>query len=155
MFAKDTLFEKIQEAIAPLLEERGVELVEMTYGWRGADNVLQILVDTVGGIHVDECAFLNNRISEILDRLSLIEENHLLEVASPGLDRPLTTERDFARAKGKDIRVFLKSPLFYRMEYEGTLEDLKGGILFLRLSEGTVLEIPLEQIGKGKRLIHF
>ena len=155
MFAKEALLENVREAIAPLLEERGVELVDMTYGWRGSGNVLQILVDTVGGIHVDECAFLNSRISEILDRLTLIEENYLLEVASPGLDRPLTTEHDFARTKGKEVRIFLKAPLFYRMEYEGTLEDLKGGILFLRLSEGTLLEIPLEQIGKGKRLIHF
>ena len=155
MFGKEALLEKIREALAGLLEERGVELVEINYGWRGSEQVLQILVDTAEGIRVDECAFLNNRISEILDQLNLVEENYLLEVASPGLDRPLTTVRDFARAKGKDVRVFLKSPIFYRTEYEGTLEDLSEGVLFLRLSEGTLLSIPLTQIGKGKRLIHF
>ncbi len=155
MFERDVLFEKVREAIGGLLEERGAELVEMTYGWRGSGKVLQILVDTAGGISVAECAFLNRRIAETLDRLNLIEENYLLEVASPGLDRPLTTRRDFERVKGQGIQLFLKTPFFYRLEYEGTLEDLREGLLFLRLSEGTLLEIPLEQVGKGKRLIHF
>ena len=50
MFERDALFEKVREAIGGLLEERGAELVEMTYGWRGSGKVLQILVDTAGGI---------------------------------------------------------------------------------------------------------
>ena len=149
------LLEKIRGAMGGILEENGTELIEMTYQWRGSGRVLQILVDTPEGIRLEQCAHLNREISAELDRLGLIEEPFLLEVASPGLDRPLTTAKDFERAKGRSIRLFLKSPLFHRLEYEGTVEELREGILFLRLPEGTLLEIPLTQVGKGKRLIHF
>ena len=151
----DALLEKVREAIGGILEENGAELVEMTYQWRGSGMVLQLLVDTPQGIRLEECAHLNREISETLDRLTLIEEPFLLEVASPGLDRPLTTEKDFERPRGRSIQLFLKSPLFYRLEYEGILEELREGTLYLRLSEGTILTIPYAQVGKGKRLIHF
>ena len=155
MSEREELLERIRETVTLLVEENGAELVEMSYRWNGSQNILQLLVDTPGGIRLEECAHLNRLISEALDRLNLIEENYLLEVASPGLDRPLKTERDFERVKGQAIRVFLTSPLFYRLEYEGTLEELREDRLVLRLREGTVLEIPMGQLKKGQRLIHF
>ena len=151
----DVLLEKIREVTASLFEAEGVEIVEMTYRYRGPQKVLQILVDTPGGIQLGQCAQLNRQISEILDRLSVIDEPFLLEVASPGLDRPLLTARDFARTKGCSVRIFLKTPLFYKTEYEGVVEDVEGETVHLRLAEGTLLEIPLAQVAKGKRLVHF
>ena len=49
----------------------------------------------------------------------------------------------------------MKTPLFYKTEYEGVVEDVEGETVHLRLAEGTLLEIPLAQVAKGKRLVHF
>ena len=70
--------------------------------------VIQILVDRInGGIIVDECADVNVHVNNQLEALNLIEDNYTLEVSSPGLDRPLTTKKDFKRVLGIMTRFHL------------------------------------------------
>lgn len=104
------------------LKEKGIELVEITYRReRGHGMVLRLLVDTPAGISVAECEALNNYLSEILDKEDVISEYYVLEVSSPGLDRPIKTDRDFERAMGRELDITTYQPIDAKRAYEGNL----------------------------------
>ena len=149
-----SFLETLREEMMEILDRRQAELIEMTYRREGPQNVLRILVDTPGGIHLNECAELNEEISALLDEKKLIEESFLLEVASPGLDRPLVEARDFERVSGKPVRLILKKPFLNRTEFQGIVEEVKDGKLMVRL-ETEVIELPLELLIRGERIIEF
>ncbi|MFH1858224.1 MAG: proline--tRNA ligase [Candidatus Omnitrophota bacterium] len=154
--AKGTeMMEALREAILKILEENSVELVDFIYRRGGPKQVLHILVDTPSGISLDECALLNELIGKMLDEKNLIQESYLLEVASPGLDRPLLTVRDFQRALGKPIRLYLKQSLSGKKEVTGTLEGIHDEKLILRLEKDETIEVSFQDLSKGERVIQF
>ena len=101
MLIKDTL----AHLILPLLNRRDVELVELAVSGGHRRNIVRIFVDRPDGITVDECAALSREIADILDTRDPIDGTYLLEVSSPGLTRPLKTDRDFERVVGKSLRL--------------------------------------------------
>lgn len=146
--------EALREIISGLLEKRGVELVDFTYRREGSRNVLRILADTPGGISLNVCAELNRLIGELLDEKKLIQESYVLEVSSPGLDRPLLTARDFKRVIGKEVRLLFKRPLSGRTDVQGVLEDVKEDLLLLRFG-GETLKFSLKDLSRGERIVTF
>src|SRR3989338_1423962 len=102
---KTDIIDKVRPIISNILSDNKIELVSMTYRREGRDNVLRILADTAKGITAAECARVNEFISEALDREDIIGERYLLEVSSPGLDRPLKTKADFVKELGKKVRI--------------------------------------------------
>ena len=101
MLIKDTL----TDMILPLLKRRDVELVELAVSGSHRRQIVRIFVDRPDGISVDECASLSRDIADILDTRDPIDGRYLLEVSSPGLTRPLKTDRDFERVVGKALRL--------------------------------------------------
>jgi ribosome maturation factor RimP len=99
------IVERVKALINGYLEENGIELVEITYKRREGGMTLRLLVDTAAGISIAECEALNNYLSGLLDKENIIDEHYLLEVASPGLDRPIKTDRDFERSVDKVLEV--------------------------------------------------
>ncbi|MBI4435892.1 MAG: proline--tRNA ligase [Candidatus Omnitrophica bacterium] len=150
-----TLLLTLREAISGILEEKQAELIEMTYRREGPQHVLRLLVDTPGGITLNECALLNQEIGQLLDERNLIEESYLLEVCSPGLDRPLVSERDFRRVIGQSVRLVLKKPFLGKTDFEGVLEEVVDGKIILRIAPQRKIELPLEALSRGKRIIEF
>ncbi|MGB5107889.1 MAG: ribosome maturation factor RimP [Candidatus Zixiibacteriota bacterium] len=106
---------KLAALVEPLVVEAGAELVELQLVQRKSSALLRLLVDKLGGINLDECAEISRRVSFLLETADPLEGRYTLEISSPGLDRPLTSECDFRRKIGEMIR------LFYR-EGERTLE---------------------------------
>ena len=145
-----SVVDKIKELVTPLLEKQGVELVGLSYRQEGKRMVLRLLVDKDQGITLDECSALNEDISTILDRDNTIITSYILEVSSPGLDRPLITKRDFERVVGKEMELFLKGHLHNKLSYAGRLKGLKGDSVVLEGENAEVVEIPLKIINKGK-----
>lgn len=147
------LKDELEQMLKRLLEERGFELVDLLYKYEARRLVLRILVDRpMGGITLDECAMLNNHISEILDTKDLIKESYMLEVCSPGLDRPLKTWRDFRRCINKKASVYLNEPLKAKIQYTGLIRDVDGNFLYLDIG-GQGIEIPVDRIIKAKQII--
>ena len=96
MFDKFELQEKLREVIEGYLKGENVVLVDLTLRKQGKKLILRIFVDELnGGITVDKCAYLNNAIAQLLDSVNLIQAHYILEVSSPGLDRPLVNQEDF------------------------------------------------------------
>jgi ribosome maturation factor RimP len=114
----------VRELIEPTVRGLGYELVDVQ---RAAHGLLRVTVDTApaaGGIGLNDC----ERISRQLTALMAVEgvDYERLEVCSPGLDRPLTGPRDFARFAGLPVQVQLKEPLQGRRRFQGKLLGLDG-----------------------------
>ena len=150
-----SLVETLREIVSGILEVRGTELVSLVYRREGSKHVVRILADTPGGISLNECAELNELISATLDEKNIIQESYLLEVCSPGLDRPLTQRRDFERVVGKPVRLLFKRPLAGKTDATGILEDVKEEKLILRLDNLEVLEVSLQDLSRGERIVTF
>ena len=96
---------QIRKLIVPILESQQIDLIDIELKGRSGSRVLRIFVDIDGGISLDQCVDLSRQISDLLDTRDLIAGWYRLEVSSPGLDRPLKTERDFTRNLGRKVRV--------------------------------------------------
>lgn len=148
------IVDRVNELIAKYLEENGIELVEITYKREQGGMTLRLLVDTPEGITIDECERLNNHLSEVLDRENVIEERYVIEVASPGLDRPIVTDRDFIRAMAKELEVSMYEPVEGKREHRGKLIGMDKENIVLE-SNGISVVIPRGKIAKAKRRIEI
>ncbi|MCM8797706.1 MAG: ribosome maturation factor RimP [Candidatus Omnitrophica bacterium] len=152
---REAFVEELREVISGYLSSRQVDLVELTYRFEGGRAILRILADKPsGGITLEECAILNQEISAILDEKNLIQESYVLEVSSPGLDRPLKTKKDFLRCLNKRVRLFLYQPLNGRFELEGELQRVDDEGLYIVLEHKEEIRIDLKNIRKGKQCIN-
>lgn len=149
-----------QEAIAQLsnivsgyLSENNFELIQLIYRYEGRGLVLRLLVDkTEGSISMDECAQLNRQIGQLLDEKDIIRSRYILEVSSPGLDRPLKTREDFMRCLNKQAVFFLNDLVNGKCQWQGLISRVDKDCVFINQS-GQVLGIPLTKINKAKLII--
>lgn len=145
--------EELRIIISEYLENRGLDLVDLIYRYEGGDLVLRVLVDLPqGGINLDECAGLNKEIGGLLDEENIIEGSYILEVSSPGLDRPLRTKSDFLRCLNKKARFFLSRAVNDRIEWEGIIERATDDSVLIKSGESSV-DIPFALINKAKQLL--
>ena len=145
---------KIQALAEPILAEREMELVELTCRPQGRQQVIRFLVDKVGGVTLQECAKVNQLLGQALDAVSLIEDSYMLEVSSPGLDRPLVTKRDFERALGEDLQVDLRTDDGRGSAVEGMLLAVQHEAVVLKTSSGNIT-VPFGQVKQAKKAIRW
>lgn len=150
---RQQILEELRGMMSDYLEGQGLDLVDLIYRYEGRDLVLRILVDKPeGGISLDECSALNSKISRILDEKDILKEKYILEVSSPGVDRPLLTKRDFIRCINKKARFFLNGPINGKMEWEGLIAKVGDEVVYVQI-QNEVIEIPLKNIRKAKQII--
>ncbi len=136
----------LKEKIEPLVAEDDLELVELEYFEGGYRSVLRIYVDKAGGVTVDQCAKLNRKIGDFLDMEDLISHRYMLEVSSPGLDRPLTNSLDFKRKIGEKVKVLLKDTMEEQTELVGRIINFEQENLILAIEPNK--KEPKEEIEK-------
>lgn len=135
------------------LKDKGVDLVDFIYRYEGRNLFLRILVDRPeGGITLEECAEFNRQISGILDERGILKERYILEVSSPGLDRPLKQKNDFLRCLNRKARFFLNEPVNGKIELQGVIEKVEGDAVYIGIDK-EALKIPLAKINKAKQVI--
>jgi ribosome maturation factor RimP len=154
MDMKTEIAERVKELIMPYLEENGVELVEIVYRREQIGMTLRLLVDTPEGIKISECESLNGYLGELLDKQDLIGEPYVLEVSSPGLDRPIKTDRDFERAMGKCLEITTYAPVDGRKTHEGALIGMGKDDVVVE-SGGVSTVIPRASIAMARLKIKF
>jgi len=143
---------QLKAFIDDYLRSQGIELVDLIYRYGGRDLVLRILADRPqGGITLDDCAYLNSEIGRIMDEKNILEEYCILEVASPGLDRPLKTKSDFLRNLNKKVKLFLSEKINSKMELDGDITGATDTSVYIDI-KGEKKEIPLSKIIKGKHI---
>ena len=104
--AKKDYESRTEAMLMPIAEAKGFELVDVEWVKEGANWYLRAYIDKENGITVDDCEEVSRALSDLLDEEDFISENYILEVSSPGLDRPLKKEKDFARSIGKDCLLY-------------------------------------------------
>ena len=100
---------KVEEITAelarPILEKLGFEMIDCEYQKSGQDYTLTLYIDKPGGITLDDCEIVSRELEVLLDEADPIDNEYILSVSSPGLDRQLKTEKDFLRNRGKKIYI--------------------------------------------------
>ena len=117
---------KIAEAVFSLIEkpveELGYDLVDVEYKKENVGMVLTVYIDRKGGVGIDDCETVSRLIDPLLDEADPIPGSYCLSVSSPGLDRPLKSERDFQRKMGEKVSVKLYAPIEKKRELLGILK---------------------------------
>ena len=152
---KEVIIEQVKNAVTPVLEEMGIELVDLTFRKEGGRLMLRLLADKEGGITVDECAHINRYLSEVLDQKNIINQRYTLEVSSPGLDRPLITSKDFHRVIGRQVRIITSIPINNSSDYSGFVRAVDEEAVTIETKDGETIRVPLDKITKAKEVIEF
>ncbi len=146
--------EIIENALLPIAEEMGIEIVEIEFK-QGKDPVLTVYIDIEGGVDLDTCEKFHRAIDPVLDEIDPTEgAPYTLNVSSPGLDRPLKTDRDYQKATGLKVEVRLFAPMQGKKFFEATLEGHDENCVYLK-DKGTELKIEKSKIAKICRAIDF
>lgn len=101
----------IEETVSKALEQLNVELVDLVIQTQGHKKVLQFFVDKAGGVTLDDCGELTDKIDAILEMENLIDGAYVLEVSSPGVHRVLNKPQHYQRFVNERVKVILKTPL--------------------------------------------
>lgn len=118
------LEQQISSLVEPLVLEKGLELVNVEYKKEGAHWYLRLYIDKDGGVDMDDCAGVSHVVSEMLDQKNPIPQAYMLEVSSPGLERPLLKDEDFIRFQGSLVTVHTTSLFQGYKEFTGNLIGL-------------------------------
>lgn len=139
---KIMIIEKVSGAIEGIVGRLGYEIVEIEYKKRYDAFNLTVYIYSRAGISLDDCEKVHLAIDPVLDELDPTDgKPYVLNVSSPGLDRPIKTERDFERAIGTEVEIKLYAPLKGKKVFEGKLIELRDNIIKLETVKGeTVFE---------------
>lgn len=140
--------ESIKEVIGEVLQNRKIELVDIEYKRGKGKSLLRIFIDKEGGVNIGDCQEVSEEIEPGLKAIDS-PNNYVLEVSSPGLDRPLKKEKDYFRFKGRMVKIRTFLPLEGQKSFRGRLEGLENRVVKIE-SEGNLLNIPLEKIAQAR-----
>ena len=145
--------EKNLDVIRAEVEQGGTELLEITFRRIGGRHVLTVMADKAGGITLDDCAGINQRLGVFLDKVTqegsadpLLQGAYYLEVVSPGLDRPLKTLKDFSRAVGDTVRITFKKEAKNVATWTGKILSAAAEGVELQLKDGAKKLIAWSQV---------
>jgi ribosome maturation factor RimP len=145
------LIEKAWESLEPHVSEQGYEIIELEFGHQGKTPVLRVFIDKEGGgITLDDCTAVSQVLSPVLDQVDLIPDHYMLEVSSPGIDRPLRKPAHFQRFVGEPVRLKSLAPVAGRSRFTGTLLGFGDGLIRLEC-DGQPCVIHIENL-KSARL---
>lgn len=152
--------EKLKVIAERILASLGMDLVDIEYKKEGRQMILRFFIDKSGGVSLDDCAEVSRELSAILDVEDLVPGKYILEVSSPGLNRPLKKESDYLRYIGKLIKIKTFEALpdeagNKRKTFLGELTGFADGIVKMHLREGQDARIPIDKVAKANLEFDF
>lgn len=130
---------KVLPLLEPIVEANNLELVDLEFVKEGVNWYLRVYIDKEGGVNIDDCEQVSRALEAKLDEADPIEQAYILEVSSPGIDRPLKKEADFVNYQGEIIDVKLYKPQNGSKQYQGKLLGLENGVLSIEEENGNVV----------------
>ena len=150
---------EIEQLATPIAEGLNLELVDVEFVKEGRDWFLRVYVDTPeGNIDIDQCAQVSERLSEKLDEADPITQNYFLEVSSPGAERPLKKESDFAKAIEQFVHIKTYEAINGMKVFEGYLKsytDEGAEVDMLIKTRKVKVLIPTDKIASARLAIDF
>jgi|GEM_PF-15910 len=154
---KDKIVDLVKQELSGFLEENGMELYHAEFKKEGAEWYLNVYIDVTEDRYVstDDCEKVSEYLSARLDELDPIEQNYVLQVSSPGLDRELYEQKDFDRFAGELVDLRLYRPVDGSKDYTGTLVGLANGQITIKDEEGNELSFDKKDVAKTKLAVVF
>ena len=147
--SKEELVRRFWSRFEEEIAEQGYELVEVELAGQSGVRILRIYIDKAeGGIGLQDCTTVSQLLNPLLDAEDFITENYILEVSSPGIDRPVRKPSDFNRYAGEAIVVLTHSPIQGQKKFNGTLRGFEDGLIQVDC-DGTLYEIHVENLRKA------
>ena len=150
---------RLAELLEPSIVALGFDVVQLRLIGAGGQRTLQLMAERrdAGEMSVYDCAKLSRAVSAILDVDDPLEGTYLLEVSSPGIDRPLTRQADYERFAGREAKVELKRMIAGQRRFRGRLLGSADRLVRLAVANGRegekVVELPFADIAEAKLLM--
>lgn len=148
------LIDRVRDIAENHLKGRDTEIVDIIYRREQPGMVLRIVIDKPGGVAISDCEELNNYLSEALDKEDIIQDRYTLEVSSPGLDRPIKTDRDFERVMGRMLEITTYERIDDKKTHEGCLIGMDKENVVIE-ADGISTIIPRERIALARLKIEI
>lgn len=147
--------EQVLALVQPIAQGFGLEVIEVLYEKKYDGMNLTVVIDKDGGVTIDDCEKLHRAIDAPLDELDPIDTAYILNVSSPGIDRPLKTERDYKRNLNKKISVRLYTPQNGKKAYDGVLTEYDEDTFTIQLKNGNQITFNKKDTAKVEPIIEF
>lgn len=134
--------------LEPELKEQGYELVEVEFAQQSGAWTLRLFIDRDGGITLDDCQTVSHFVGPFLDKADFIDGHYMLEVSSPGFDRPVRKPADFERLAGERIKLVALAPVNGRKQFKGILRGFRDGAVVVEC-DGVAHMIHIENLKKA------
>lgn len=144
--------DQIQELTRRIVESEGLELVDLEFKHGKPRNLLRVFIDKPGGVTLGDCENISNQLGTLLDVNDVVPNAYVLEVSSPGLDRPLRTDKDYERAKGRFVRLTVTDHDGKRAEVIGELKDFDDRVVVVD-RYGAAEQIDRDRIQRAQQEI--
>ncbi len=132
------------------------ELVDVQYVKEGANWYLRLFVDKEGGLTLDDCTKISRAVNQELDRIDPIDKAYILEVSSPGIERPLKKDADFIRFAGEKVEIKLYAAIDGKKKIEAELNGFDNGkVIITPLGQTEKIELSRDNIAQAKLLFTF
>ena len=142
------IVDRVHAIADPILFNEGIELVDIEYRRETKGWVLRLYMDKEEGVTLDDCTRVSQEVGRSLDVEDFIQTPYNLEVSSPGLTRPLKTEKDFMKYRDHLIQVKTVDPVVNRRRFKGRLLGISGNQIEIQSDEG-VFQIPFSNVAKA------
>lgn len=147
---REAVASKIEEIAKRVANSEGIEVVDVEVKGGGNARFVRISIDRPEGVSHADCELVSHQVSTILDVEDVVPGGrYTLEVSSPGVERKLSTPRDFERFQGKKAKITTRDAVEGRRNWEGTLATFEDGNVALEVEPGKTMRFPLEQIQKA------
>ena len=149
------MLKSVRDMSQTIADELDFELVDLEYIKEFGNYFLRVYIDKIGGVSTDDCEKMSERLSIALDEKDPIKEAYYLEISSPGLDRPLKTDKDLNRNLGNDVEIKLYISWNNKKNYEGTLASFNDDEITIENNQGNTFSLPRELISIVRLAIKF
>ncbi|MBS3970972.1 MAG: ribosome maturation factor RimP [Clostridia bacterium] len=145
---------KVEDLIMPVIQGNNFDLVDVQYVKEGKEWYLRVFIDKPEGITLDDCELISREVGQLLDESEPIKTSYILEISSPGIERPLKKEKDYLRFLGSKIMVKTFDAINGQKIFVGQLKEFKEGIVTLTVNERDI-NISLDKIASANLTVDF
>ena len=142
----EDLRERVRALAESTLTGSGIWVVDAEIAPAGRRTIVRLFIEKPGGVTVDDCVRVSRSAEDALDTADVFSGSYVLEVSSPGLDRPLRKPSDYQYFVGRRVRLVTRMPVMGSNAVVGELLEATSTMVALKLSDGELLSLPFDEV---------
>ncbi len=151
----ERIVKEVSRIAESLLPEFGMEMVDVEFRFERGRWTLRVFIDKAGGVTIEDCASVSRDLGDVVEGENIIDRPYVLEVSSPGFDRPLRKEQDFIRSVGRLITIEMARPVNKRRNFTGRLAHVKDGTVRIMVDDADLFELSIDGIKRARIKYEF